>query len=96
MTRPDCIFLDASELPAPEPLQKALEALAELPRGKYLHFHHRQYPALLYERLESRGFAAVTRHGSDETVDVYIWHQDDRVAANRAREVAENHEPPEG
>ena len=89
MTQPDCIYLDVSELPAPEPMQRTLEALAGLPEGKYLHFHHRQYPALLFERLENRGFEEVTLQGNGGTVDVYIWRKGDSLAAARAREVAQ-------
>lgn len=96
MKRPGCIYLDVSDLPAPEPLQKALEALAELSRDQFLHFHHRQYPTLLYERLKQRGFEELTHHASDGTVNVYIWRRGNGTAARHAREAMENHEAAEG
>ena len=83
-----CVFLDVSSLPAPEPLQQALETLASMPRGVYLHLHNQRYPRLLYERLQARGFEEVTRMDTEGCCEVFIWHLNDAEAEQAARRAA--------
>jgi hypothetical protein len=80
----DFDYLDVSELPAPEPLHQALVAVEMLSSGRFIHFHHRQHPRLLYEQLEKRGFDSDTRRGPGGSCEVFIWAKDDTRAHERA------------
>ncbi|RMD71081.1 MAG: DUF2249 domain-containing protein [Gammaproteobacteria bacterium] len=73
--------LDVSDLPPPEPLQKALEAAENLAPGEYLRLIHRREPLLLYPQLEARGFCYRVRPGRTSAFEVLIWRQGDEVAA---------------
>ena len=77
-------YLDVSDLPAPEPLHEALVAVEKLAPGRFIHFHHRQYPRLLYEQLDKRGFDSDTRRGPGGHCEVFIWALDDIVARQKA------------
>lgn len=77
-------YLDVSEYPAPEPLQMALAALQTLASGRFLHFHHRQYPRLLFENLAKRDFDCRVRSGTDGCCEVFIWRDTDGDARQRA------------
>lgn len=81
-------YLDVSDLPAPEPLHQALIAVEALVPGRFLHFHHRQYPRLLFEQLENRNFECDCRLGSDDCCEVFIWAKDDALARQRALSMA--------
>ncbi|MBK5964587.1 hypothetical protein CCR95_10945 [Thiocystis minor] len=48
--------LDVSDLPAPEPLERALDALAALPAGDRLLLRHRRQPYPLYDLLGRMGY----------------------------------------
>jgi uncharacterized protein (DUF2249 family) len=48
--------LDVSDLPPPEPLERALDALAELPVGDRLLLLHRRQPFPLYDLLRRMGY----------------------------------------
>lgn len=65
------IDLDARGLEPPQPLMKALEALATLPEGATLRLHTRWRPALLYAELEKRGFVGESEEQADGS---YITH----------------------
>lgn len=80
--------LDVSELEAPEPLLRAVEALERLPRDDYLRFCHRMKPCHLYEVLEKNGLAWDTRHGKEVACELFIWHRESGVAAADARRAA--------
>jgi len=77
-------YLDVSDFPAPEPLQMALDAVGKLDPGKFLHFHHRRFPRLLFERLEKRGFGYDIRRGPNDSCNVFIWKNEDSEARRRA------------
>jgi hypothetical protein len=49
-------LLDVSDLPAPEPLERALDALALLPAGDRLLLRHRRQPYPLYDMLRRLGY----------------------------------------
>ena len=59
------IELDARGFEPPQPLMKALEAVATLPAGATLRLHTRWRPALLYAELEKRGFIGESEEQSD-------------------------------
>ncbi|RFA29954.1 hypothetical protein CAI21_09045 [Alkalilimnicola ehrlichii] len=69
--------LDVSELEAPEPLERVLRALEELPPGHYLRVLHRREPYLLYPQLDARGFRYRSLPGRQRPVEVMIWHAAD-------------------
>lgn len=82
------LFLDVSDLEAPEPLLQAIDALQELDKGDYLRFCHRMKPCHLYQFLEENGFCADTRHGSRCECEVMIWRDGDVAAAAQAAAAA--------
>ena len=63
------IELDARHLEPPQPLIKALEAIATLPKDATLNLHTRWRPALLYAELQKRGFVG---ESSEQTDGSYI------------------------
>lgn len=81
-------LLDVSDLEAPEPLLKAIDALQALPAGDYLRFCHRMKPCHLYQFLEENGFCADTRQGQRSACEVFIWQQHDSRAATDAAAAA--------
>jgi|TARA_Y100000310_G_C20584646_1_gene764761 hypothetical protein len=93
LNEPECDYLDVSGMPAPEPLHQALIAVERLSPGRFIHFHHRQYPRLLFEQLERRGFDSATRHGPDGSCEVFIWAIDDPVARQKALTRAASYPP---
>ncbi|EGV20146.1 DUF2249 domain-containing protein [Thiocapsa marina] len=48
--------LDVSALPAPEPMERILDALADLPPGDRLCVLHRREPYPLYDMLRRMGY----------------------------------------
>jgi hypothetical protein len=87
------LILDVSELAAPEPLLRAVDALQALPRGDYLRFRHRMKPCHLYAMLEKNGLAWDTRRGEVVECELFIWHAGDEDAEAAARRVAETLSP---
>lgn len=66
-------WLDVSELPPPEPLERALDALAELPAGDRLVLRHRRQPFPLYDLLRRMGYRWEVS-GSDGDWRILIEH----------------------
>lgn len=64
--------VDVSSLAPPEPLERILDALIDLPTGDWLRVHHRREPFPLYGLLERGGFRWRTERHGDE-VDIVIW-----------------------
>ena len=79
------VTLDVSELEAPEPLVRALEAL---PEGGCLQMIHRMRPELLYERAEAMGFRSDTRMDDRGQCRIYFWRAGDPEAERLARRLA--------
>jgi uncharacterized protein (DUF2249 family) len=48
--------LDVSDLPAPEPMERIIDALADLPPGDRLCVLHRREPYPLYDMLRRMGY----------------------------------------
>lgn len=71
---PAVIELDVRDLEPPQPLMKALEAVATLPAGARLQLHTRWRPALLYAELEKRGFIGKSEEQSDGSYLTHIRH----------------------
>lgn len=70
------IVLDVSDLPAPEPFDRIMEALRGLAKNQYMRVEHRQQPMLLYPQLQQRGFRYHVQQGSVQAFDIFIWHGD--------------------
>jgi len=66
------IELDARSFEPPQPLLRALEAVATLPADATLRLHTRWRPALLYAELEKRGFSAESQDQSDGSCITHI------------------------
>ncbi|MGB5835071.1 MAG: DUF2249 domain-containing protein [Thiohalocapsa sp.] len=49
-------LLDVSDLPPPEPLERVLDALVDLPSGDRLALRHRRQPYPLYDLLRRMGY----------------------------------------
>lgn len=49
-------LLDVADLPPPEPLERALDALTDLPAGDRLLLHHNRQPYPLYDLLRAMGY----------------------------------------
>ncbi|MDK1024166.1 MAG: DUF2249 domain-containing protein [Gammaproteobacteria bacterium] len=89
----DCVFIDVSDLPPPEPLAVAMAATERLRPGQYLHMHHWREPLLLYKRLIQKNFGYDTRSGQDDACEIFVWRLDD-PAAQQAANVAAGQLPP--
>jgi uncharacterized protein (DUF2249 family) len=65
--------LDVSALEPPEPLERILDALADLPAGDWLRVRHRREPYPLYGMLRNMHYHWHTRsHGPDD-FEILIW-----------------------
>ncbi len=71
----EVIVLDVRELEPPEPMQRTLEALATLPRGKTLVQLNARVPRFLLPKLEERGFSYEIREQSEDLVRIFIRHE---------------------
>ena len=78
---PDELLLDVSDLEPPEPLELTLEAADNLKPGQYLRMLHRRTPCILYGNLDDNDFKYFQRKGSTTAVEVFIWRENDKVAA---------------
>ena len=72
--------LDVSDLAPPEPLERALEAVRELPPGGYVRMLHWREPLLLYPLLEEQGLRWTTRAGRETAYEILIWRRGDAEA----------------
>ena len=79
------VFLDVSDLPAPEPLEKSVAGLQALKPGQYLRIYHRMEPRLLYSFFEQEDFAYEIFR-VELGVYVLAWHSDDVEGARAAHD----------
>lgn len=70
-------YLDARELPPPQPLQQTLECVTEMDEDSVLVQYNDRVPQHLYPRLSDRGFDFETVDDGDVVVTA-IWHGADR------------------
>ncbi|MBP6718855.1 MAG: DUF2249 domain-containing protein [Rhodoferax sp.] len=68
------ITLDTRELPPPEPLVQALEALDDLPQGQSLRLLIAREPHPLYQSLRASGHVWKTDLQDDYSFQILIWH----------------------
>lgn len=65
--------LDVSALQPPEPLERILDALADLPAGDWLRVRHHREPHPLYGMLRNMDYHWHTiSHGPDD-FEILIW-----------------------
>jgi uncharacterized protein (DUF2249 family) len=68
------IYLDVCGLQAPEPMERVLEALSNMPPGDRLHMLIDREPRPLYRILDNNGFLHQTTEKPDYLYEVLIWH----------------------
>ncbi|MEO8231244.1 MAG: DUF2249 domain-containing protein [Ignavibacteriota bacterium] len=66
------IEIDVRELAPPEPMIKVLESLSEVDEETVLVVHHHREPAMLYPKLEERGYTAMTNKIEENYYKVII------------------------
>jgi uncharacterized protein (DUF2249 family) len=69
------IELDVRGLAPPEPMMRILEKLSEVDDQTILLVHHHREPMLLYEKLQQRGYQAVTEKMGEDYYKVVIRKQ---------------------
>jgi len=77
-------LLDVDGLEPPQPMERALDALAQLPPGHYLRMLLHREPYLLYPLLEEDGFRFETRPGRRALFEILIWRSGDEAAERAA------------
>ncbi|MDD5240491.1 MAG: DUF2249 domain-containing protein [Sulfuricella sp.] len=75
------IVLDVRGLEPPEPLERALDAVAALQPGERVRMIHSREPCLLYPLLEKRGFQHRAEAKAEDHHEILIWRRDDAEAA---------------
>lgn len=65
--------VDVSELEPPEPLERILDGLAEMPPGDWLKVLHRREPFPLYGMLRNMGYVWSTVPGVKTAIEIFIW-----------------------
>jgi len=66
--------LDVRGLPPPEPFERIMGALAELPSGTLLRVHIHREPYPLYEALRDHGYTWQTSALADGSFSISISH----------------------
>ncbi len=70
-------LLDVTDLPPPEPLERVLDALADLPAGDSLKVRLPMEPVLLYSMLRSMGLVWERSSVPGGAVELVIWEPQD-------------------
>jgi uncharacterized protein (DUF2249 family) len=65
--------IDVSDLEPPEPLERILDALADLPEGDYLRVLHHREPVPLYRMLQAMRYRWFTRESGEAGYEIFIW-----------------------
>jgi len=68
--------VDVSALEPPEPLERILDALADLPPNGWLRVKHRRDPVPLYRMLRDMGYRWETSRLAPERFEILIWPED--------------------
>lgn len=66
------IEIDVRELAPPEPMIKVLESLSDVDEETVLVVHHHREPAMLYPKLEERGYTAMINKIKEDYYKVVI------------------------
>lgn len=84
---PEEILLDVHELPAPEPMERALDTLDSLVVGCYIKMIHRMQPFPLYRVLDENGFRFRVTGGEVGGFIIYIWRADDTATEQAIKQI---------
>ena len=68
-------LLDVSDLPPPQPIERVLDALADLPEGDTIKVRFPMEPVLLYPMLDSMGMAWERIDPKGTEVELLIWEK---------------------
>ena len=68
-------ILDVRRLAPPEPMERILDALADLPTGGRVRVLHRREPFPLYDLLRRMGYGWRTQ-GAEDRFEMLIWALD--------------------
>lgn len=76
--------LDVRLLPAPEPFQKVMQALALLPKEQVLRMVHRKVPLPLFKVLQDNGWAYRVLPPEHDSFEILIWRMEEDACAHYA------------
>lgn len=71
------ISIDVRDLPAPEPMEKIVNALGEVEIGTYIKMIHRQRPNMLFPILKQNGFDFLVKEDGEEIL-IFIFSKKDK------------------
>ncbi len=77
------VICDVQGLPAPEPMQQVLEAVADLKAGEYVRMMHRMEPRPLYSVLDDMGFDCQLYLEGEAPYEIMIYRKGDQEAQER-------------
>lgn len=86
MSLPGECCCDVQDFPAPEPMQRVLEALETLQPGEYVRMMHRMEPAPLYAVLRDMNYLYEVQLEGEAPFELMIYRKGDEVAQQRAAE----------
>lgn len=69
------IVIDARELEPPEPFERVMEALSDLPKGDRILLILNREPFPLYRVLERNGYAYASQWHPDGRCEIEIWEK---------------------
>ena len=69
-------LIDVSDLEPPEPMERILDALADLAQGDCLRVRHRRDPVPLYRILRDMGYRWHTDNLGPGRFEILIWPED--------------------
>ena len=77
------IICDVQNLPAPEPMQKIMDAVANLGEGEYVRMLHRMEPYPLYSVLDDMEFDHLLYLDGEAPYEIMIYGRNDQLAKER-------------
>lgn len=73
------IYIDVSDLPAPEPLEKVLDLLSHSNENDVICMIHRQRPCALFPILKDKGYTYLEVE-KNKLINIYIWNSKNKEA----------------
>jgi hypothetical protein len=80
------LYLDVSDLPAPEPLERILSLLEQVATDQIICMIHRQIPYALFPILKKRDYENVFVERSG-VVRVFIWYNGNQEALSKVQKI---------
>ncbi len=75
--------LNVSELDPPEPLERILDALADMPDDDWLRVIHRMNPVPMYSIVKGMGYLCDTTQVAPRRFEILIWPESASHPAQR-------------